>query len=192
MADPLFDEWINQWYDEHQNEPNREPTYEEYNQHYNAITGNGPAWNQPQGGGDGGSGAPPAPPVPLPPISNWNDWLTVYGSQPGEVAAMPDALKGMRQGSGAQARYSKFLDVGGNGMTQQQRDRLGQRFNSEFAKYAEESARAAQAGAPALGWHNWLTTKGPEGIQKDWATLTPAERTDNPYAWSERQRVQWR
>ncbi len=82
--------------------------------------------------------------------------------------------------------------VAGDKLTDTQKQRLGGRFNNEFAKYQEESARAAQAGAAPIGFHNWLTGKGPAGLKADWEKMTPADRGETPWMFNERQRVQYR
>jgi len=190
-----FDQWYQQYMQEHNGQ---EPTYGEYQQHQMRLNNPGMSAEQAyynywggQNQTDSGSSTP-ATPVPLPEVKTWDQWVQVYGSQPGKVDDMHDAMKAMQTGSGAQSLWGKFVDVAMPNATDYMKKRLSDRFYTEYAKYEDESGRAALSGAAPIGWHNYLTTKAPEGLTKDWAYMAPEDRGETPWNYSTKQRVQWR
>lgn len=204
----LGQDWIEQYTQEH----GRAPSYDDYMEASRAVPVKQDypnlSWEQiyyanhpgqaprdywgPQRTSAGSGGSAPPETAAYQPVKSWSDWLNVYGSQPGKVDDMNDALKVMQQGQGASALWDKFIDVAMPNRTDTQRQRLGQRYNSEFSKFMQESQLRAQQDAEPIGWHNWLTDKGPEGLAKDFAYMTPEDRGERPWAYNERQRVQWR
>ncbi len=200
-----------EWAEQFKNEHGRYPTYDDYTetQRANDIRQDYPNLTDEQiyyithpqeaprdywgGNEDQPAVTPAVTPIAIPEIKTWGDFATFYGSQPAKVDDMPDAVKAMQTGTGAESLWSKYLDVSMGNKSQVARDIMNKKFYDEFKKYESESGQRAVAGAEPLGWHNYIVNKlGEQGAVRQFDYLDPVQRGEQPWNFKERQRVSWR